>query len=110
MWSIFKQWFSTSRRREPQTANSRHLAEGARITAVSVDSTLCLAHEMCIHLCPQVFEFRDSSAHVKPDAASYFESRSAQILAAEENCPVEAIRVEVDEARRQGPAADYPRR
>lgn len=65
-----------------------------RISGVSVDPTTCLAHEWCVHLCPQVFELRDGSARPTSDAASYFESHNAQILRAEAECPVEAIKVE----------------
>jgi ferredoxin len=76
----------------------RVTAPGAHITRVSVDAAKCLAHEWCVHVCPEVSEFRDGSAHVRSEASKYFVSKKAEILRAEAECPVEAIKVDVDDA------------
>jgi ferredoxin len=65
---------------------------------VTVDAAKCLAHEWCVHVCPKVFEFRDGSAHIKNDAFKHFESRKVEILRAEAECPVDAIKVDVEDA------------
>jgi ferredoxin len=67
----------------------------AKITSVLVDRDRCLCHELCIYVCPDVFEFDagNSIARVKCDADQYFISHDAQIREAEKGCPVYAIRL-----------------
>lgn len=91
MWSAVKRWLATCWRGKPQPVTDR-------VIGVSVDPAKCLAHEWCVHLCPEVFEYRDGSAQVRASAESFFDSRSPQILRAERECPTEAIRVRVEKA------------
>jgi ferredoxin len=98
MWDVVKRWLAALRQRRSQPEVLRRVTANARITAVSVDPAKCLAHEWCVHVCPEVFEFHGTSARVRPGAAGYFDSHKAQILRAEDECPVQAIRVKVEGA------------
>ncbi|MHB8770321.1 MAG: ferredoxin [Syntrophales bacterium] len=58
--------------------------------AVSVDDT-CIACGTCVELCPEVFELAGDIASIKNGADL---SRDAEINAAAEACPVDAIHTE----------------
>jgi len=96
MLAFLKRFLTALRGKSPVV--TRATAPEAQITRVSVDAAKCLAHEWCVHVCPEVFEFRDGSAHVKNDAFKYFASKKAKILRVEAECPVEAIKVDVENA------------
>ena len=76
-----------------------------RIVTVSVDPGVCLAHELCVEACPQVFSLVEGFVTLNPDFQQYLESHSEQILKAEALCPTRAIVVETDPPRPQPPAA-----
>ena len=66
-----------------------------RIVDVSIVEEQCLAHEMCVTECPEVFQIRhgDSFASIKPDAANYYGSNDRDIRSAVACCPMSCIRI-----------------
>jgi ferredoxin len=80
--------------REPSSEN-----KGPAILRVELDSRICSACESCIILCPEVFNIDDGQVALNDDAASYYESKSKEILDAERDCPTTAIRVLTDPPR-----------
>lgn len=54
-----------------------------------VDEDLCTACELCVDICPEVFEMGDDVAVVKVDVVPEEEEDSAQEAA--DSCPAEAI-------------------
>ncbi|MFA5392470.1 MAG: ferredoxin [Candidatus Paceibacterota bacterium] len=59
---------------------------------VKVDKNKCLGCGMCISLCPEVFELQNTKSKVKEKAD--LEKHKDCIKEAEENCPVQAIKME----------------
>ena len=55
----------------------------------TVDQDLCVGCEACNGIAPEVFEFPDGTSQVKMDPVTEKFQKSA--LAAEENCPAQAI-------------------
>lgn len=85
----------------PEPAARGQPVETRRIVGVSVDPFKCVAHEACIHVTHDVFEFRqvDICAHVKDDASRHFESQHGLILRAQAECPVNAIKIQYEEPK-----------
>jgi len=52
----------------------------------------CTACELCVDICPEVFEIPDDIAVVKKD--THFSKHEDKIIEAAENCPVEVIHFE----------------
>lgn len=56
-----------------------------------VDPDLCIACELCVETCPEVFEMRDNLAVAKVDEVP--EGAKESCREAEESCPTDAISV-----------------
>ncbi|MBL9165825.1 MAG: ferredoxin [Planctomycetaceae bacterium] len=76
-----------------------------RIVRLSVDSRACLAHELCVKACPQVFSLAEGVVSLNPNFQQYLETHAEQILKAEGLCPTRAIVVETEPPRPQPPAS-----
>ena len=57
-----------------------------------IDEDLCTACELCVDICPDVFEMGDDYAVVKVDVVPADAEDSAQEAA--DSCPAEAITIE----------------
>ena len=75
-----------------------------RVVSVSVDSDACLAHELCVAACPQVFSLSEGLVTLNPGFQQYLQAYSEQLLTAELLCPTRAIVVETDPSRPLPPA------
>ena len=66
-----------------------------RITSVAITEEDCLAHEMCVTECPEVFQIRDgeSFASIRPDASQFFVSKDRDVRSAIECCPMACIHI-----------------
>ena len=59
----------------------------------------CISCSLCQDLCPDVFYVEDGEdCLIRADALQYYVDLSEDIVIAAEDCPVEVIRVERDEA------------
>jgi ferredoxin len=55
----------------------------------------CISCNLCMDLCPDVFEVVDGDVcRIKPAALDHFVSQQADIRLAADDCPVEVIRLE----------------
>ena len=59
---------------------------------VKVDPELCTGCELCIDICPEVFEMSDDISKAKVDVVP--ENQEDSVKEAAESCPVEAIIIE----------------
>jgi ferredoxin len=53
----------------------------------------CIVCNLCEDTCPEVFDVRDDTCHVRQAAEQYYGTHTRQIAQAAEECPVEVIRV-----------------
>ena len=69
-----------------------------RIRRVTLEWDMCIAHELCVDACPEVFYIPDGEHAVRltDDAERFFESHADKIRYAEWACPMTAIHVEYD--------------
>ena len=59
----------------------------------------CISCKLCEDIAPQVFTVEDDQdCVIKPDAATHFHPRDEDIEQAVNDCPVEVIKIERDEA------------
>lgn len=59
----------------------------------------CISCSLCMDICPEVFEVEDGEdCVIKPEAVAHFDSRLDEIVLAAEDCPVEVIQYERQEA------------
>jgi ferredoxin len=70
-----------------------------KVTYVVVDSKICLAHEYCVSVCPEVFNVTSGVVALNEGAERHYESKAREILEAERLCPVDAIKVQTDPPR-----------
>ncbi len=61
---------------------------------VSIDDDLCTACELCIDICPDVFEMGDDVAVVKEGMDKVPSDLENDVSEAAESCPAEAIIVD----------------
>ncbi len=68
----------------------------AEVTKVEIEAGECISCEACVSECEAVFEMGDDTAVVKPEAQdpAFLKPRSADVIAAAEGCPSEAIQCE----------------
>ena len=66
------------------------------IHGVHIDANKCLCHELCVSLCPAVFELDPSNAVARVKDGVNFNEHATQIMDAIRACPVYAIWAEVD--------------
>lgn len=57
-----------------------------------VDPDLCTGCELCVNICPEVFEMKGDTANAKVNPVP--KSAEATCKEAKESCPVEAIFIE----------------
>jgi ferredoxin len=67
-----------------------------KVTYVVVDPKICLAHEYCVSVCPEVFNITSGVVALNEGAERLYESKAMKILEAERLCPVDAIKVQTD--------------
>jgi ferredoxin len=70
-----------------------------KVIAVVVESEICLTHECCVSVCPDVFDLSSGAVALKEGAERFYESMASKIFEAERRCPVDAIRVQTDPPR-----------
>jgi ferredoxin len=70
-----------------------------KVTYVVVHSEICLAHEYCVSVCPEVFNVTSGVVALNEGAERLYESKGMEILEAERLCPVDAIKVQTDPPR-----------
>ncbi|RYX80092.1 ferredoxin [bacterium] len=69
------------------------------VIKVWVDTDVCLAHYLCVHEAPRVFEEREGavSVHIKPEAdTQLLRDESENLFWAAAICPVSAIKLKLD--------------
>ncbi|MBI4579735.1 MAG: ferredoxin [Planctomycetes bacterium] len=75
------------------------MADRQVVTRVWIE-TGCIVCDACQTACPEVFEVRDQTCIIRPEAlaADVLERRTQAIQLAAEECPVNVIRYEVADA------------
>ncbi|RMD85710.1 MAG: ferredoxin [Candidatus Dadabacteria bacterium] len=64
----------------------------------------CISCSLCQDYVPEVFHVEDGEdCVIRPDAGDWFEAREEDIRQAAEDCPVEVIRIAVQEASTPAP-------
>ncbi len=68
----------------------------ADVVKVTINADDCISCEACVSACEDVFEMADDKAIVKGEAQdpAFLKPRSADVIAAAEGCPSEAIKCE----------------
>ncbi len=69
------------------------------ITRVWIKDETCAQHNLCVVICPEVFEMTSRTARVKPDAIHYLQTKEIEIRDAFRCCPVDAICIEQSELK-----------
>jgi ferredoxin len=71
----------------------------ARILSIYIDPYTCTCSQGCVVQCPEVLDgnTEDNIPRIREEAEQYFESHVEQIKMAALVCPVDAIRLEIED-------------
>jgi len=72
----------------------------ARVLSIYIDPFTCTCSQACVVACPEVLDgsTEDGVPRIREGAERYFETHVEQLKMAAEVCPVDAVRLEIEDA------------